>query len=163
MVTFEDIDPQVPPRYHLQARHAVLETVPHAAAAHGAVYVQLNHGVRGTALPHADATTAREHFAAVARFREHLRAEQFEWHPEAGDVWVFDNRRVLHGRGPLQETAEEGAPRRELEGAYMEWDDLQSLRRLLQRQRQPPPAQRGATTASGASSDGPPKTCSAEE
>ena len=50
---------------------------------------------------------------------------------EPGDVWVFDNRRVLHGRRALNSDKGTGAGGRILEGAYMEWDGLDSAMRLL--------------------------------
>ena len=42
-----------------------------------------------------------------------------------GDVWVFDNARVLHGRAAFAPTSP-----RELEGGYFSWDDVESIIRL---------------------------------
>lgn len=124
----------------------------------------------------------RRHYAAVAAFRKALGDETFAMNAGAGNVWVFDNRRVLHGRqaisspstapapppptsspvtvvapiavapapaevaavrmeGITTDVAAGGAqvppvpfppPPRHLEGAYMEWDDLRSLCRVIQ-------------------------------
>ena len=188
-VIFEDLDLPPPqsenvggspaksnlPRYHLEATHTVLES-----SANGSVKVHLNNGVRASVMhlkeaetrpfledasgswPSSNvnlAATLRQHYSAVAAFRRALNDETFAFKAEAGDVWVFDNRRVLHGRRsfstygkPLISTGGSGTvgaassefassttplsdrqevPPRHLEGAYMEWDDLDSLRRVL--------------------------------
>ena len=44
-------------------------------------------------------------------------------------IWVFDNRRVLHGRRAIAKQG--GGLHRALEGCYMEWDDLEGLARVL--------------------------------
>ena len=88
--------------------------------------------------PAGSGTTAeavRSHFAAVSRLRDVLTERQYAKRAATGDVWVFDNRRVLHGR-----TAVSAASDREVEGAYFEWDDLDSLGRLVARRGQVPPA-----------------------
>mmetsp|Transcript_56618 Transcript_56618/g.165577 ORF Transcript_56618/g.165577 Transcript_56618/m.165577 type:complete len:461 (+) Transcript_56618:72-1454(+) len=146
------------PRFHLEAAHPVLEPRPH-----GAVAVHLNNGVRAAiacldpelpiapagATPAeaaaAEADALRCHYSAVASLRRALDKEAYSCRARPGDVWVFDNRRVLHGRravtagadGAGASAASEGAPpplQRHLEGAYMEWDDLDSLQRVLQAQ-----------------------------
>jgi alpha-ketoglutarate-dependent taurine dioxygenase len=80
----------------LEASHPVLEQ----RADGKGVFVNLNNGVRASqaALSIADPDTMRAHYAAVATFRANLRSELYQHVAEPGDVWVFDNRRVLHGR-----------------------------------------------------------------
>lgn len=46
----------------------------------------------------------------------------------AGDVVIFDNWRVLHGR--LSYVSKPGAFRH-LEGAYLDWDEVMSRLRIL--------------------------------
>ena len=46
---------------------------------------------------------------------------------------MFDNRRVLHGRHAFSEGAGEGGRRRHLQGAYVEWEDVNSKIRVLRR------------------------------
>ena len=121
-VVFEDVDPSEQPRYHLEAVRPVLEALPGSPER---VVINLNNGVRAlrpAAIP------SRRHFHAVARFRSTLSAEVFEQLASPGDIWVFDNRRVLHGRRAI---ARQGGLRRALEGCYMEWDDLEGLMRVL--------------------------------
>jgi len=47
-----------------------------------------------------------------------------------GDMIVFDNVRLVHGREPLLETDKVGE--RHLEGGYLDWDEVRSRRRVLQ-------------------------------
>eukprot|EP00927_Polykrikos_kofoidii_P050321 TRINITY_DN44229_c0_g1_i1.p1 TRINITY_DN44229_c0_g1~~TRINITY_DN44229_c0_g1_i1.p1 ORF type:complete len:401 (+),score=66.34 TRINITY_DN44229_c0_g1_i1:80-1282(+) len=123
-VVFEDIDPSEPSAYHYQAEHPVLVDDKEKG-----MVVHINNGVRSTlsALTHLGAEKMRAHYAAIENFRQQIVAEQFAQRASEGDVWVFDNRRVLHGRTKLVTAAGSG---RELEGAYMEWDDLDSRYRL---------------------------------
>ena len=46
----------------------------------------------------------------------------------SGDICCFHNFRVLHGRSSYTPTA---AGQRHLEGGYIEWDELSSMRRVL--------------------------------
>jgi gamma-butyrobetaine dioxygenase len=50
-----------------------------------------------------------------------------------GEIAVFDNRRVLHSRHAFSEGAGEGGRRRHLQGAYVEWEDVNSKIRVLRR------------------------------
>ena len=133
---FEDIDPSHAPRYRLLATHAVLEALPGVGCDAGRVTVHLNNGVRSSLLgvdPN-DTEAVRAHYGAVERFTARLASpgSRFEQRMEVGDVWVFDNRRVLHGRTRLSSGRTDGtSSRRRLEGAYVEWDDLDSLSRVL--------------------------------
>ncbi|XP_043226956.1 gamma-butyrobetaine dioxygenase-like [Amphibalanus amphitrite] len=47
-----------------------------------------------------------------------------------GDMIVFDNVRLVHGREPLYESDKVGE--RHLEGGYIDWDEARSRRRVLQ-------------------------------
>ncbi|HEY3046910.1 MAG TPA: gamma-butyrobetaine dioxygenase [Polaromonas sp.] len=60
--------------------------------------------------------------AREARFRVCRRLE-------AGDMWVFDNRRVLHARTEFDPTS----GRRHLQGCYVDRDELLSRIRILER------------------------------
>ena len=124
-VVFEDVDPSPKPRYHLEAVRPVLEKVPGSVER---VAINLNNGVRSSHGFGADAAPSRQHYAAVARLRSILSAGIFEQMATPGDIFVFDNRRVLHGRRALIGA---GGLRRALEGCYMEWDDLDGLTRVL--------------------------------
>jgi gamma-butyrobetaine dioxygenase len=68
---------------------------------------------------------AYRHFMRLTRDPELL----LEWRMQAGDIAVFDNRRVLHGRRAF----EAGGGRRHLQGAYLEWEDVESKIRVLRR------------------------------
>jgi len=122
-VVFEDIDP-VSARYHLEATHSVLEK-----DSEGNVCIQLNNGVRAAVLLNGNDEDGwikvQKHYGAVAELRKRLRQEMFEHRAKPGEIWIFDNKRVLHGRREFQ------AATRELEGGYMNWDDIKSLQRLL--------------------------------
>ena len=94
--------------------------------------LHLNNGVRAAVLlpghqlgDDGGVATVQRHYAAVQRLRAALRAEVFEHRASSGDIWVFDNKRVLHGRNAFV------VAERELEGGYIEWDDVLSLQRLL--------------------------------
>ena len=48
---------------------------------------------------------------------------------DAGDMVVFDNWRVLHGRSAFQVTSEGG---RHLEGCFIDWDEAASRMRAIE-------------------------------
>jgi gamma-butyrobetaine dioxygenase len=129
-VLYDDLDPreQKDRRYHLEAVHPVLQRNP---ATGQCVALHVNNGVRSSLLASASSNTQelKDHYKALGTFRVMLDSPTFLFeqlaHP--GDVWIFDNRRVLHGRRGL--TA--GCRERHLEGGYVEWDDLRSLLRLV--------------------------------
>ena len=52
----------------------------------------------------------------------------FTYRRSIGDLVAFDNTRVLHARSAYSLTAGE---ERYLEGGYVEWDEMQSRRRVL--------------------------------
>ena len=137
--TFEDVDPATPPMYHLEASHHVVE-----ARGRANISIHINNGVRGTVLPdtgglrlqgegddEAEAAAAvrdvQTHHACVAALRERLRKNMIKHHARPGDIWVFDNLRVLHGRAAFTPTSP-----RELEGGYFAWDDIDSLLRVAE-------------------------------
>ncbi|XP_017006708.2 gamma-butyrobetaine dioxygenase [Drosophila takahashii] len=67
-------------------------------------------------------------YRAYDRFLELAQSEAVEFKTQAGDVFVFNNLRMLHGR-----TAYEDAPgnKRHLVGAYVDWDIIYSKLRTL--------------------------------
>ncbi|KAH8289686.1 hypothetical protein KR054_009500 [Drosophila jambulina] len=67
-------------------------------------------------------------YRAYDRFLELAHSEAVEFKTQAGDVFVFNNLRMLHGR-----TAYEDAPgnKRHLVGAYVDWDIIYSKLRTL--------------------------------
>ncbi|MBT3331957.1 MAG: gamma-butyrobetaine dioxygenase, partial [Rhodospirillaceae bacterium] len=95
-------------------------------------------GIRNIRFNPAVMTTAD---CAASKFREFQRAYrcflrltrrpdlQAETRMQPGEIAVFDNRRVLHGRRAF--AAQSG--RRHLQGAYVEWEDVDSRVRVLRR------------------------------
>ncbi|KAH8339585.1 hypothetical protein KR074_012282 [Drosophila pseudoananassae] len=67
-------------------------------------------------------------YAAYNKFLSLAQSEAVEFKTQAGDVFVFNNLRMLHGR-----TAYEDAPgnKRHLVGAYVDWDIIYSRLRTL--------------------------------
>jgi len=122
-VVFEDVNV---PQYHMEGVHSVLEL----DASGGLAAVNLSNFVRSSLLGagHGDPASIRAHYEAMADFQALLEGEEhrFEHSTRPGEVWVFNNRRVLHGRRAFS-----GRFPRHLQGGYMEWDDIHSLRRLL--------------------------------
>lgn len=70
-------------------------------------------------------------YAALGRFWRLLRApeNQLRIRLEPGDLIAYDNHRVLHGRLPFDPTSGE----RHLQGCYVNREDLESQRRLIER------------------------------
>ncbi|MDE0942116.1 MAG: TauD/TfdA family dioxygenase [Alphaproteobacteria bacterium] len=95
-------------------------------------------GIRNIRFNPAIMTTAD---CAPSKFKEFQRAYrsflrltrrpdlQLETRMEPGEIAVFDNRRVLHGRRAF--AANGGS--RHLQGAYVEWEDVDSRIRVLRR------------------------------
>jgi hypothetical protein len=106
-----------PCRYHLEAVHPVLQR---DLASGDCVAIHVNNGVRSSLLASASSDTQqlKEHYSALGTFRALLKSPThlFEELAQPGDVWVFDNRRVLHGRRGLTAECKE----RHLEGGYVE-------------------------------------------
>lgn len=68
-------------------------------------------------------------YDAMMNYHDLLSDPQFAitYKMSAGDIIVFDNNRVLHGRKGFQMTGGE----RHLEGGYWDWDEVRSRRRVL--------------------------------
>ncbi|KAG7169311.1 Gamma-butyrobetaine dioxygenase-like 4 [Homarus americanus] len=68
-------------------------------------------------------------YDAMKTFRDMVNDNQYciEYKMKDGDILVFDNFRLLHGRKAYTIEGE-----RVLEGGYWEWDDVLSRRRVLQ-------------------------------
>jgi gamma-butyrobetaine dioxygenase len=79
---------------------------------------------------------AERHLRSLRRFGELLARpdQQVRLHLEPGEVVVFDNRRVLHGRTPVGSAA-----RRLLTGCYADRDGLLSRLAVLRRASSPAP------------------------
>mmetsp|Transcript_5144 Transcript_5144/g.12089 ORF Transcript_5144/g.12089 Transcript_5144/m.12089 type:complete len:408 (-) Transcript_5144:327-1550(-) len=124
-VVFEDIDPSENPKYHLEAAHPVLELDPTTEKCRA---VHFNNGVRSAVWGTTDPEVISAHYRATELLDKLMNSDQFMFKMDAlpGDVWVFNNRRVLHGREAMSVTSP-----RMLEGCYFEWDDIHSKLRLL--------------------------------
>ena len=73
-------------------------------------------------------------YAALRRFSELARSDEYQLRSvfSPGELVAFDNRRILHGRGPFSETT----GRRVLRGAYVDHDEVYSRLRVLMRRRE---------------------------
>jgi gamma-butyrobetaine dioxygenase len=73
-----------------------------------------------------------EIYAALRRFQAMTRDPRFfiERRLKPGDMWAFDNRRVLHARRAFDPSS--GA--RHLQGAYVDRDEISSRWRVLRRE-----------------------------
>ena len=167
-VAFADDNPD---RYYLRAEHTILEQSGGGGGGGGGsggggvvVGVNYNEGVRDSSLDTLPPVEVPQFYAALAAFGRaaHDPANLLELRLAAGDVLVFHNRRVLHGRsafkaaggassggrggggasnnssgGGASASAAEDAPpppsSRHLQGGYIEWDDVFSFRRVLRR------------------------------
>ncbi|XP_068141212.1 gamma-butyrobetaine dioxygenase [Drosophila tropicalis] len=67
-------------------------------------------------------------YEAYDKFLELASAEAVEFKTEAGDVFVFNNLRMLHGRTAYEDSTEN---KRHLVGAYVDWDIIYSKLRTL--------------------------------
>eukprot|EP00746_Dinoflagellata_sp_MGD_P067701 gnl/MRDRNA2_/MRDRNA2_27947_c0_seq1.p1 gnl/MRDRNA2_/MRDRNA2_27947_c0~~gnl/MRDRNA2_/MRDRNA2_27947_c0_seq1.p1 ORF type:complete len:415 (+),score=72.46 gnl/MRDRNA2_/MRDRNA2_27947_c0_seq1:110-1354(+) len=124
-VVFEDINPS---QYHLEAMHPVLKVDPRSG---DMVAVNLNDGVRSSFLNERlvhRPTEIKAHFEAMYKYQLLVSSDchAFKRAMLPGEMWAFNNRRVLHGRCAFQPSAP-----RFLQGCYFEWDDVHSKRRLL--------------------------------
>ncbi|MCQ3807289.1 MAG: TauD/TfdA family dioxygenase [Acidimicrobiaceae bacterium] len=72
-------------------------------------------------------------YAALRRFSQLARSDEYQLRSvfSAGELVAFDNRRILHGRGPFRETK----GRRVLRGAYVDHDEVYSRLRVLMRRK----------------------------
>ncbi len=79
-------------------------------------------------MPESDVALA---YAAMRRFSQLAGSDEFQLRSvfASGDVVAFDNRRILHGRGPFSE--DKG--KRVLQGAYVDHDEVYSRLRVLTR------------------------------
>jgi gamma-butyrobetaine dioxygenase len=70
-------------------------------------------------------------YAALAKMWQMLRDPKYRLNLrlEPGDLIAYDNNRVMHGRAPFDPTTGE----RHLQGCYLNWEDLDSTLRLLDR------------------------------
>jgi predicted HD phosphohydrolase len=82
--------------------------------------------------PPLEPAVAARYYAARRRFSAMLHSDEFRiaFQLRPGDVWIFDNQRVLHARSKLAAPAVDGA--RWLQGAYMDrshlWYSFELLR-----------------------------------
>jgi gamma-butyrobetaine dioxygenase len=82
-------------------------------------------------VPYADVDVLERFYAARRWLAEWLAdpAHLFQFKMNAGDIWVVDNHRVLHGRLPF----EPAGGRRHLQGCYIDHDGPDTMWRLLTR------------------------------
>ncbi|MDE0066380.1 MAG: clavaminate synthase family protein [Acidimicrobiaceae bacterium] len=82
-------------------------------------------------MPESDVPLAYE---ALRRFSDLARSDEYQLRSvfSPGELVAFDNRRILHGRGPFSETT----GRRVLRGAYVDHDEVHSRLRVLTRRHQ---------------------------
>jgi gamma-butyrobetaine dioxygenase len=87
------------------------------------------HPVR--AFPDMDSADVPRAYAALRRFGEVAGSDEFQMRYafRPGDLVVFDNRRILHGRGPIEVAGGE----RVLHGTYIDHDEIYSRLRVLSR------------------------------
>lgn len=73
-------------------------------------------------------------YEALRRFSRLVRSDEYQLRSVfvPGELVAFDNRRILHGRGPFSETT----GRRLLRGAYVDHDEIYSRLRVLMRRHQ---------------------------
>ncbi len=109
----------------------------------------IDHGVPGSpltfrafypvrAFPDMPADDVPKAYAAMRQFSHIAASPEFQVASrfEPGDVVMFDNRRVLHGRGAYDPSA--GS--RHLRGCYLDHDDVRSTARVWARRATIPPA-----------------------
>jgi gamma-butyrobetaine dioxygenase len=70
-------------------------------------------------------------YKALAKFVELAHREAVEFKTEEGTILCFDNSRLVHGRKKYQDVAGNA---RHLVGAYLDWDEIYSRLRVLQKQ-----------------------------
>jgi gamma-butyrobetaine dioxygenase len=105
-VAFADDNPG---RYYLRAEHTILEQSGGGGGGGGGVVVGVNYneGVRDSSLDTLPPVEVPQFYAALAAFGRaaHDPANLLELRLAAGDVLVFHNRRVLHGRSAFKAAA----------------------------------------------------------
>ena len=78
-------------------------------------------------IPFEDITTWYE---ALAKFVELIHQEAVEFKTEEGTILCFDNIRLIHGRTVYTDTSDNY---RYIVGAYLDWDEIYSKLRVLQK------------------------------
>ncbi|CAO1411489.1 unnamed protein product [Diamesa hyperborea] len=78
-------------------------------------------------IPFEDITTWYE---ALAKFVELIHQESVEFKTEEGTILTFDNIRLIHGRTVYTDTSDNY---RYIVGAYLDWDEIYSKLRVLQK------------------------------
>ena len=81
-------------------------------------------------MPHMPAECIAPAYAALKVFYDYTRDPRFtiRYRLNPGDLIVFDNRRILHGRDEIIDDGE-----RRLVGCYMDQDEVYSRYRVLDR------------------------------
>lgn len=70
-------------------------------------------------------------YKALAKFIELIHREAVEFKTEEGTILCFDNSRLVHGRKKYEDKS---GNYRHLVGAYLDWDEIFSRLRVLQKQ-----------------------------
>lgn len=76
----------------------------------------------------------KEWYKALAKFVQLIHQEAVELKTEEGTIFCFDNSRLVHGRKKYEDTQNNT---RHLVGAYLDWDEIYSRLRVLQKSQQP--------------------------
>lgn len=72
-------------------------------------------------------------YLAIDKFTQFLQSpeQKLVTKMDPGDLFIFNNRRVLHGRSAYDASTS----RRFLQGCYMDWDEIESLNEKLKQER----------------------------
>lgn len=115
-------------QFFYEERKVTIEFMPLTKGGKGELMaINLNDGVRDyiLELPFED---HKKFYSAYCIFKEYLEEGSISFRLEDGDLVCFDNRRVLHGR---QKFISVGQSARFLQGTYLSWEDVLSVKNTL--------------------------------
>ncbi|XP_038048397.1 gamma-butyrobetaine dioxygenase-like [Patiria miniata] len=128
LLEFNDIGEDVYGRFHQHSRHPTISLDRDGNPEH--VYLSDHGRIPMMRFP---VQKTQSLYRALKKFSNmyHHPTNVFSYKLKEGDIMTFDNRRVIHGRGAFEVTSSSS---RHLETGYLEWDEIDSRLRLLQRQ-----------------------------
>ncbi|XP_022087327.1 gamma-butyrobetaine dioxygenase-like [Acanthaster planci] len=128
LLEFHDIGEDVFGRFHQHSRHPTISLDRSGSPDH--IYLS-DHG--RMPMMRFPVKQTQKLYQALKKFSNmyHHPNNVFSYKLKEGDIMTFDNRRVIHGRGAFEVTSSSS---RHLETGYLEWDEIDSRLRLLQRQ-----------------------------